>query len=515
MNTSPIVFMADKQAYHVSKGLECIKAIRGSTIKKEQLQELYCIYEEASSDESRSSIGARPGEKSSLHLMEPTTPTIGSGDDSPLYSVLSHIGPGTNGLPATNAAEERTDGPTPQIQCNEVHDNSSQETDGHEGPDGTVVPTGSLNTGQLSQGKRGPDESTSDTGDTDSPRSSTPNGGPVARLSPEKFCDVTTVTGEELAVLLNKGGQKPSSSKVTKILKIPPAPEFLPESIDSESIKKGTEGKSISFGKGIASGSTDGAILCVQKSPRSASEPSAHVETVPPSVTTAATILDQSQDDGILTNDDETSSKRSDKYYDDDLYTDMQELKAAVKKINEDNQAILSKLDAILTIKGEIDSIKRQISKQNLAISTIEGHLSSIMIAIPGFGKADQEPTSSVDINPDLRPIISRDSGRAVAEVLKQPASSRPEKADQPTTSSSKRQLLKELQLKPIDKKTSSAIGFTAADTPPAKSVLASLIKSSFPDHGLRKELLSILRDIKGSKDIKEFHQMLKGMMKV
>ncbi|UBB97708.1 V protein [Myotis bat morbillivirus] len=300
--------MADRQAYHVSKGLECIKAIRGSTIKKEQLQELHCIFEEASSDESRSSVGAPPGEKGSIHLMESTTSTIGSGDDGPLYSVLSHTGSGTHSLPSANASEERADGPTLQLQCSEIHDNSSQEIDGHEDLDNTVVPTGSFNTGQLSQGARRPDESASDPSDTDPLRSSTPNGGPVARFSPEKFCDVTTVTGEELTVLLNKEAQKPSSSKVTKILKIPPAPEFLPESIDSESIKKGTEGKSISSGKGTASGSIGGAIPCVQKSPRSASEPSAHVEIVPSSVTTAATILEQSQDDGILTSDDESSS---------------------------------------------------------------------------------------------------------------------------------------------------------------------------------------------------------------
>nr|6HTL_A Chain A, Phosphoprotein [Measles morbillivirus] len=70
-------------------------------------------------------------------------------------------------------------------------------------------------------------------------------------------------------------------------------------------------------------------------------------------------------------------------HYDDELFSDVQDIKTALAKIHEDNQKIISKLESIPKIKGEVESIKKQINRQNISISTLEGHLSSIMIAIP------------------------------------------------------------------------------------------------------------------------------------
>lgn len=196
-------------------------------------------------------------------------------------------------------------------------------------------------------------------------------------------------------------------------------------------------------------------------------------------------------------------------YYDDELFSDVQDIKTALAKIHEDNQKIISKLESLLLLKGEVESIKKQINRQNISISTLEGHLSSIMIAIPGLGKDPNDPTADVELNPDLKPIIGRDSGRALAEVLKKPVASRQLQGMTNGRTSSRGQLLKEFQLKPIGKKVSSAVGFVPDTGPASRSVIRSIIKSSRLEEDRKRYLMTLLDDIKGANDLAKFHQML------
>nr|4BHV_A Chain A, PHOSPHOPROTEIN [Measles morbillivirus]4BHV_B Chain B, PHOSPHOPROTEIN [Measles morbillivirus]4BHV_C Chain C, PHOSPHOPROTEIN [Measles morbillivirus]4BHV_D Chain D, PHOSPHOPROTEIN [Measles morbillivirus] len=55
-------------------------------------------------------------------------------------------------------------------------------------------------------------------------------------------------------------------------------------------------------------------------------------------------------------------------HYDDELFSDVQDIKTALAKIHEDNQKIISKLESLLLLKGEVESIKKQINRQNISI---------------------------------------------------------------------------------------------------------------------------------------------------
>lgn len=274
-------------------------------------------------------------------------------------------------------------------------------------------------------------------------------------------------------------------------------------------LKRGTDARLASFGTEIASLLTGGATQCARKSPSEPSGPGAPAGNVPECVSNAALIQEWTPESGTTISPRSQNNEEGGDYYDDELFSDVQDIKTALAKIHEDNQKIISKLESLLLLKGEVESIKKQINRQNISISTLEGHLSSIMIAIPGLGKDPNDPTADVELNPDLKPIIGRDSGRALAEVLKKPVASRQLQGMTNGRTSSRGQLLKEFQLKPIGKKVSSAVGFVPDTGPASRSVIRSIIKSSRLEEDRKRYLMTLLDDIKGANDLAKFHQML------
>nr|ADX06818.1 phosphoprotein [Phocine morbillivirus] len=504
--------MAEEQAYHVSKGLECIKALRENPPNMEEIQEVSNIRDQTYKSSKESGTTGVQEEEITQNIDESHTPTKRSNSVS---DVLQEDQRGREDNTAPVEAKDRIEEDTqtgPAVRRYYVYDHCGEKVKGIEDADSLMVPAGPPSNRGF-EGREGSlDDSIEDSSEDYSEGNASSNWGYTFGLNPDRAADVSMLMEEELTALLGTGHNAGGQKRDGRTLQFPNSPEGSIGNQACEPIKKGTGEKLASHGMMTAAGLTNGATRSAPKSTGGASGPNASAGSVPQSVTTAKMIQKCKTESGTRPQPEKPNEIESDGEYDDELFSEIQEIRSAITKLTEDNQSILSDLDTLLLLKGEIDSIKKQISKQNIAISTIEGHLSSIMIAIPGFGKDTGDPTANVDINPDVRPIIGRDSGRALAEVLKKPASSRGNQKDGGLILGSKGQLLKDLQLKPIDKNSSSAIGFKPKDSAPSKAVIASLIRSSKVDQSHKQNMLSLLKNIKGDDNLNEFYQMIKSI---
>nr|AEO51047.1 phosphoprotein [Morbillivirus ceti]AUS91452.1 phosphoprotein [Dolphin morbillivirus]AEO51053.1 phosphoprotein [Morbillivirus ceti]AYR16853.1 phosphoprotein [Morbillivirus ceti]QGP72945.1 phosphoprotein [Dolphin morbillivirus] len=506
--------MAEEQAYHVNKGLECLKSLRENPPDAVEIKEAQIIRSKAACEESSESHHQDNSEKDTLDFDEscssairPETYRMLLGDDTG-FRAPGYIPNEGEPEPGDIGKEE------PAVRCYHVYDHGGQEVEGVKDADLLVVPTGSDDDAEFRDGDESSLESDGESGTVDTRGSSSSNRGSAPRIKVERSSDVETISSEELQGLIRSQSQKHNGFGVDRFLKVPPIPTSVPLDPAPKSIKKGTGERSALSGTETEFSLTGGATRLAQESRWASSESSAPAENVRQSVTNAERTQKPPQGSGTTASQKSQNNGHSDDEYEDELFLEVQEIKTAITKINEDNQQIISKLDSIMLLKGEIESIKKQINKQNITISTIEGHLSSIMIAIPGFGKDPNDPTADVELNPDLRPIISRDAGRALAEVLKRPAVERNPKVTPKVHPGSKGQILRDLQLKPVDRKMSSAVGFVPTDDLPSRSVLRSMIKSSNLESEHKRSMIGLLNDVKSGKDLGEFYQMVKKIIK-
>nr|AYR16883.1 phosphoprotein [Morbillivirus ceti]AYR16889.1 phosphoprotein [Morbillivirus ceti]AYR16895.1 phosphoprotein [Morbillivirus ceti] len=506
--------MAEEQAYHVNKGLECLRSLRENPPDAVEVKKAQIIRGKATCEDSSESRHQDDSEKGTCNFDESCSSAIGPEtyrmllDDDTGIGAPSYISNDGELKPGDLREEESA------VRCYHVYDHGGQKVEGVKDADLLVVPTGSDDDAELRDGDESSLESDDESGVVDPRGDPSSNRGSAPRIKVERSSDVETISSEELQGLIRSQNHKQNGFGGDKSLKVPPIPTSVPLDPASKSIKKGTGERSALSGTETEFSLTGGATRPAPGSRWASSESSAPAENVHQSVMNAKGTPKPPPESGTTAFQKSQSNGHSDDEYEDELFLEMQEIKTAITKINEDNQQIISKLDSIMLLKGEIETIKKQINKQNITISTIEGHLSSIMIAIPGFGKDPNDPTADVELNPDLRPIVSRDAGRALAEVLKKPVIERNPKAIPKVHPGSKGQILRDLQLKPVDRKMSSAVGFVPTDDLPSRSVLRSMIKSSNLESEHKSSMIGLLNDVKGSKDLEEFYQMVKKIIK-
>nr|DAZ91183.1 TPA_asm: phosphoprotein [Raton olivaceo morbillivirus] len=257
----------------------------------------------------------------------------------------------------------------------------------------------------------------------------------------------------------------------------------------------------ISFGQVTGSWLEAGVIRSVHQLSRSPSERDAHVGHAQLYAKNAC--LTNRSDSILSTGQD--SEKTFDNDYDESIHdiSINAEMNPNLNEILENQKMILSKLDQLLTIRNDIDAIKKQINKQNLALSTIEGHLSSVMMAVPGSGK----PYSNVEENPELRPVLGRDQCRGLQEI----ATPKIQGPDLDGGLQSKNQwvIKKGMYLDPINPNESNATKFLPSNDLVSRDVLYALINSSIRDKTMRSNMLYALETVKDDKDLKEFHEVL------
>nr|QJD08299.1 phosphoprotein [Rinderpest morbillivirus]QJD08978.1 phosphoprotein [Rinderpest morbillivirus] len=506
--------MAEEQAYHVNKGLECIKALRARPLDPQVVEEALAAWVETSEGQTLDRVSSDEAEADYQDIGKPRFPATRPGKSSKSHGHDQGPGESNSCDGELGALMDEPSMHDTEVQRYHVYDHGGEKVEGVGDADSILVQSGADDCVEFWGGDEESENSDVDPGELD-PEGNAPADWGSSPISPTtRASDVETVEGDEIQKLLEDQSRIQKMTKAGKTLVVPPIPPHERPTAPGKPIKKGTDVKSVSSGTMTESSSTGGATQPAQRPPWGPSGPNASAENALASVSNASMTQGSKTGSGTTASQMSQSNTGNEDDYDDELFSDIQDIKTALAKLHEDQKIIITRLESLLSLKGEIDSIKKQISKQNISISTIEGHLSSIMIAIPGFGKDPNDPTADVDINPDLRPIIGRDSGRALAEVLKKPSSDRQSKDPSKSGIESKGLLKKEFQLKPIGNKSSSAIRFVPDGSAASRSVIRSIIKSSHLGEDRKNYLMSLLNDIQGSKDLAQFHQMLVKIIK-
>nr|BAK40012.1 P protein [Rinderpest morbillivirus] len=506
--------MAEEQAYHVNKGLECIKALRARPLDPLVVEEALAAWVETSEGETLDRMSSDETEADHQGVSKPCCPATGPGKSSKSRSHDQGSGESNSCDEGLGALMDDSPIHNTEVQRYHVYDHGGEKVEGVEDADSILVQSVADDGVEFWGGDEESENSDVDPGELDPEGSAPADWGSSPISAATRASDVETIEGDEIQKLLEDQSRIRRMAKAGKTLVVPPIPSHERPTALDKPIKKGTGAKSASSGTMTESSSTGGATRPAQKSPWGPSGPNVSVGNALVSVSNASLTQGSKTGSGTAVSQISQSNTGTEDDYDDELFSDIQDIKAALAKLHEDQQVIITRLESLLSLKGEIDSIKKQINKQNIGISTIEGHLSSIMIAIPGFGKDPNDPTADVDINPDLRPIIGRDSGRALAEVLKKPASDRQSKDTGKSGIESKGLLKREFQLKPIEKNSSSAIRFVPDSSVASRSVIRSIIKASHLGEDRKNYLMGLLNDIQGSKDLAQFHQMLAKIIK-
>nr|QBM78848.1 P/V/C [Feline morbillivirus] len=188
----------------------------------------------------------------------------------------------------------------------------------------------------------------------------------------------------------------------------------------------------------------------------------------------------------------------------------IQDLYNLILGFKDDYRKLSNKLDMVLEMKQDIDNLKKSSAKVQLALSTIEGHLSSVMIAIPGSGIDSTGDDKKDQMNSDLKPLLGRDHCRAFREVTN--PLDEMSLANSPTKHVAK--INKDCTLQKINKNETSAIKFVPNDGHASTSTIRSIIRSSNLDQDLKTKLLTILSQIRGIDNIKEFYEKVMILIK-
>nr|WPV62649.1 MAG: phosphoprotein [Wufeng rodent morbillivirus 1] len=265
----------------------------------------------------------------------------------------------------------------------------------------------------------------------------------------------------------------------------------------AQSIKKGTGESTTLYGTMMGFSYIAGAIQSVPKSDPCQSGKNVPVENVQANARTAR----ENPPLGLNQIDEQEENEPDDEEKSFHEITSAANDTQTLNQLIDNQKLILNKLDQVLSLKNDIDSIKKQLTKQSLAISTLEGHLSSIMIAVPGHGK----PYSSIEENPDLKPVLGRDGGRGIPEVAT------PKNIDFERGLSSKMTVTinKEQYLDPLNDTKTNATRFMPTYERKSKEVIRSIIRASKLASGTKLEMLRALDNVKNNEEVSQFYDIL------
>lgn len=184
-------------------------------------------------------------------------------------------------------------------------------------------------------------------------------------------------------------------------------------------------------------------------------------------------------------------------------------LEGKIDTILENQNKILSKLNSLLEIKEEINGIKKTLTNQGLALSTLDGYMSELMIAVPKSG-IDLE-TQNGEINTDLRMVIGRDNSRARREIIK------------PYTDQDKIEVGDDLFIPPevddrfitkeIDNSQNNAAHFIPTEDMTSVRIIKSIIRKETTNSLLIDQLYEILDNCFGQLPISEIYETIQELL--
>lgn len=158
-------------------------------------------------------------------------------------------------------------------------------------------------------------------------------------------------------------------------------------------------------------------------------------------------------------------------------------------------------------VSEKLESLERQVAKNGLALSTLEGHLSSLLIMIPGKSAQEEhgKQSSESKLNPDFRLAAGRQvEAQKELLTLDRPASS---------TGSYRSKIREDLILEPVNMDVTNATQFVPQMTYTSIGVIRNIIRENIYDESLRDELLHILSNIKTEQDLGHFMETINDII--
>ncbi|AXR70614.1 phosphoprotein [Shaan virus] len=186
-------------------------------------------------------------------------------------------------------------------------------------------------------------------------------------------------------------------------------------------------------------------------------------------------------------------------------------LEKKLDKILENQEKILKKLEVLSEVKEEVNAIKKTLSNQSLALSTIENYIGEMMVIIPKSGVPEDENNHKITKNPDLRPVIGRDSTRGKKEVIR-PMTDR-ERIDIDEDFYNIPVVDEKYFVKPINKQENNAANFVPKEDKTSYRIIRDIIRKEVKDPEARDAVIKLFNDSIGKVPINEIYDGIRMLV--
>lgn len=204
-----------------------------------------------------------------------------------------------------------------------------------------------------------------------------------------------------------------------------------------------------------------------------------------------------------------TSAEGNDSKIPETMISNFDILEKKIDQLLENQEKILTKLTMISEIKEEISGIKKSLTNQSLAISTVEKYISEMMIIIPKSGQPDQ--MEGKDINPDLKMVIGRDQTRGYKDMSKK--YDQRDKIDISDDIYIPREIDETYILKDIDNTKNNAANFIPTNDSVSYQIIRDIINKEVKMPEVAEELHQLVDDSIGKIDANELYTMITTML--
>ncbi|AFH96007.1 phosphoprotein [Ghana virus] len=286
--------------------------------------------------------------------------------------------------------------------------------------------------------------------------------------------------------------------------------------------KRGIGENSSCIGTKEDSRQLSGAIQSAQKSRLSQRQENASAESARPGVTSVPSDDPESEEvktyrasDAII---EQLNNDEAQDYYsfldlmentdDDDLICEETKFSllntARLISLNSRIEKIEEQIKKIPAMEKKLSDIEKLLLKTNTALSTIEGHITSMMIMVPGKTVNEGE----IQINEQLKPVIGRKDGVYDKMILPRVDKKISLVTDRtPLCDDFKEDpyvLNEKLILDPINPSVTNASAFIPSYDNISPAVLRSLIRSNVEDRETRVELIELVNQARNDSELNE-----------
>nr|ATS17281.1 nonstructural protein V [Morbillivirus caprinae] len=231
--------MAEEQAYHVNKGLECIKSLKASPPDLSTIQDALESWREGFNPSGRATPNHDMSEGDHQNINQSCSSAIGSDkvDMSPEGNLgFREITCDDNEAGLGGVQDKRSDS---QVQRYYVYNHGGEEIEGLEDADSLVVQANPPVANTFDGGEDGSDNSDVDSGPDDPGRDPLYDRGPAAGNDVSRSTDVEKLEGDDIQEVLNSQKSKGGRFQGGKILRVPEIPDVKNSGPSAQSIKKG------------------------------------------------------------------------------------------------------------------------------------------------------------------------------------------------------------------------------------------------------------------------------------